>query len=303
MIALAMVQAIASGVCVPPAAAQVDAARAFRKSRNMRSVKSGCRCTAIRPRAAGKPQKCFVPCDPEAMRATTEANLRALGLYPAGKRLRMDIYIMARNIGSEAGSRATGAEKLVMGEALVHRARASNKTFAQIAMFNGNRFGAQLGRNPAVATARDPFWEDIVAAELVITGHSGNLGRGATHYFAPAAMDAQKRKRGAGRNRFELYDQWTSGRDLLTWVGYIPGVDINRQFLLRKMPKTAAGRAAHARMRPIGRRALAATMPPEIFRAPTCDPTRDRGKKVLVAGVVMLAVAAPSFIFLRYGRR
>lgn len=214
MIALAMIQGPSRGVCVPAAAAQVEAARALRKSRNMGSVKSGCTCSAIRPRGAGKPEKCFVPCAPERMRATTEANLRASGLYPPGKSLGMQTYIMARNIGSEAGSRATAAEKLVMGEALISRARASGLTFAQIAMFNGSRFGAQLGRNPAVATARDPFWEDIVAAELVLSGRSGNLGRGATHYFSPAAMDAIKKRRGRGRDCFELYDEWTSGGDL-----------------------------------------------------------------------------------------
>jgi hypothetical protein len=233
------------------------------------------------------------------MRRATEARLHALGLYPPGKRLGMQTYIMARNIGSEAGSRATGAEKLVMGEALINRSRESGKSFAEIALFNGNRFGAQLGRNPAVATARDPFWEDIVAAELVLAGKSGNLGRGATHYFSPAGMDALKRRTG-GRNRFELYDLWTSGGDLMTWVGYVPGIDINRQFLLKRMPKTPAGRAHHELMRPLGRKALAAAMPAEIFQAPVCP---DRGRSILIAGAVVAAVALPTYVFLRYRDR
>lgn len=267
----------------------------------MGAVRSGCKCSSLRSRGPGKPAKCFVPCSPEQMRATTEGNLHASGLYPPHKRLDMQTYIMARNIGSEAGSRATGAEKLVMGEALIHRARQSGKTFAQIALYNGTRFAAQLGRNPAVATARDPFWEDIVAAELVMSGASGDLGRGATHYFAPNGMDALKR-RGGSRDRFELYDEWTSGRDLLTWVGYIPGIDINRQFLLKKMPKSAAGRAESARMRPLGRQALARPTPHHIIDAPVCRGRSLAGSRFAMAGTVMAAMALPTFLVMRYGK-
>jgi hypothetical protein len=237
------------------------------------------------------------------MRATTEANLRASGLYPPGKRLDLQTYIMARNIGSEAGSRATGAEKLVMGEALINRAREKGKTFAQIALFNGTRFGAQLGTNPAVATARDPFFEDIVAAELVMSGASGNLGKGATHYFSPNTMDAMKRSGKITRDRFDLYDEWTSGRDLMTWVGYVPGIDINRQFLLRRMPKTAAGRAESARMKPLGRQALSRPTPKSIFDAPICrDSFLLAGSRYGMAGTFMLAAALPAFLILRYGK-
>jgi hypothetical protein len=236
------------------------------------------------------------------MRATTEANLIASGLYPAGKRLDLQTYIMARNIGSEAGSSATGAEKLVMGEALIHRARESGKSFAQIALFNGTRFGAQLGSNPAVATARDPFFEDIVAAELVMSGASGNLGRGATHYFSPNGMDAMKRRGAGTRDRFALYDQWTSGGDLIAWVGYVPGVNTDRQFLLKKLPKTDAGRAEFARMRPIGRRALANRTPAAVFDAPVCSRFSIEGSKPGFAGILMVSTALPAFLILRYGR-
>lgn len=285
--------------CIPLAASQVEEARAHRKSRGMGAIRSGCSCNQPRP---GKASKCIVPCSPESMRATTEAKLRSLGLFKPRQRLSMKSYIMARNIGSEAGSRATGAEKLVMGEALVHRARESGKSFAQIAMYNGTRFAAQMGRNPAVATARDPFWEDIVAAELVLSGRSGNLGRGATHYFSPAGMDAGFRSGKLSRDRLMLYDQWTKGGDLLTWVGYVPGININRQFLLKKQPKTAAGRAESARMKPLGRRALQVDMPPGIFDAPTCPPISARRSVIGFTGALMAAVALPAFLILRYGR-
>lgn len=303
MIVLAMIQRpVPSKACIPAAAGEVEQARALRKSRNMGAVRSGCGCTSFRSRSAGKPKKCFVPCAPEKMRATTEANLHASGLYPPGKRLDLQTYIMARNIGSEAGSSATGAEKLVMGEALIHRARQDGKTFAQIALFNGTRFGAQLGKNPAVATARDPFFEDIVAAELVMSGASGNLGRGATHYFSPNGMDFMKRTGKGTRDRFDLYDEWTSGGDLLTWVGYVPGINIDRQFLLRKMPKTAAGRAESARMKPLGRQALANPTPASVFDAQVCSRFMIEGSRIGFAGVLMVGVALPAFLIMRYGR-
>lgn len=87
----------------------------------------------------------------------------------------------------------------------------------------------------------------------------------------------------------------------MTWVGYVPGIDINRQMLLRKMPKTPIGRAEHARMRPLGRQALAARMPESIFRAPVCED--GAGRSVLLAGAVILGVAVPTFLFLRYRDR
>lgn len=303
MIVLAMTttsrRPVRSEACIPAAAGKVEQAQALRKSRKMGQIKSGCRCTVIRNRP-GKPDKCIVPCPPEQMRATTESNLHASGLYPPNKRLDLQTYIMARNIASEAGSRATGAEKLVLGEALIHRSRESGKSFAQIALFNGTRFGAQVGKNPAVATAQNPAFEDIVAAELVMSGESGNLGRGATHYFSPNGMDARKNKGIDSRGRFGLYDQWTSGGDLLTWVGYVPGINTDRQFLLKKLPKTAAGRAEHARMRPLGRQALANPTPDSVFNAPVCS--RFTGGSILgFAGILMVSAALPAFLISRYG--
>lgn len=295
MIVWAMIQASSPSICIPKAAGDVDLERARRSARNIGSLKTGCT-----PDSTG-----VIQCSPESMRATTEAKLRSLGLYGPREKLSMAVYAMARNIHSEAGNRATGAEKLAIGETLVTRARQKGVTQLKLMTRNG-KFAKQRGCNPCVSSARDPAWEDIYAAELILSGRSGNISQGATHYFSPRAMDNIKRQRAAQgrsfRDRFELYDEWTSGGDLLTWVGYIPGVDFERQMFFRKMPKTPAGRAEHARVRPIGRKALTSRMPLSIFRAPECRFT-ERGGNVLLAGTIMLGAALPAFMILRYGGR
>ena len=280
-----------ANICIPTAASFVEAEKARREVLGLGSLKTGCT-----PDASG-----VIQCPPERMRAATEARLRSLGLYGTGERLTMATYAMARNIHSEAGNRATGAEKLAIGETLVTRARLKGVTQLKL-MTRSGKFAKQKGCNPCVSSARDPAWEDIVAAELVLSGRSGGISMGATHYFAPGAQDALFRSGRVSKNRFQVYDLWTSGSDLITWVGYVPGVDFERQMFFRKMPGTAAGRAEHARMRPIGRSALTSTMPESIFQAPECRFT-ERGGKVLLAGTVMLSVALPTFMILRYGGR
>jgi hypothetical protein len=266
----------------------VEAARKYAKSRNIGEIKSGCACVP-RPDV---PSKCYVPCSPEKMRATTERKLRELGLYPAGKSLTMPTYIMARNIQSEAGS-GTGAEKLAMGEALIARARVSGKSFAEIAMWRGQYFGAQYGKNPAVATRKDPRWEDIVAAELVLAGETKDFTRGATHYFSPRGMDYGFSKGTLSKNARMTYDRWVDDFGLV-WVGHVPGIDTRSQMLFREGQPTAAQRAA-------GVAALRSETPRDIYRAPTCvdRPFLASGGGVALAGLGALVLAVPAFFLLR----
>lgn len=291
MIVWAMIQASSPSICIPRAAGDVDAERARRSLRNIGSLKTGCT-----PDSSG-----VIQCSPERMRATTEVKLRSLGLYGPREKLSMAVYAMARNIHSEAGNRATGAEKLAIGETLVTRSRQKGVTQLKLMTRNG-KFAKQKGCNPCVSSARDPAWEDIYAAELILSGRSGNISRGATHYFAPGAQDALFRSGRVSKNRSQVYELWTSGRDLITWVGYVPGVDFERQMFFRKMPQTPAGRAEHARVRPIGRQALTSRMPESFLRASECRFT-ERGGNVLLAGTFMLSVALPTFMILRYGSR
>lgn len=284
---LAMLSATRPVVCLPAAVGTVEAAREDRRRLGIR-LNTGCS-----PDSTG-----VVQCNPEAMRATTEAKLRSQGLLDPRGSLSMTAYAMARNIGSEAGDGATGAEKLAMGETLVTRAREQGIGMLQLMTRNG-KFAKQRGSNPAVSSARDPKWEDLVAAKLVLAGKTDDMTRGATHYFAPKDQDALFRNGRVSKNRLMLYDNWTSGGDLLAWVGYVPGIDIERQFFFRRLPKTAEGRAQHARMKPIGRRALTSPMPEGVLDADVCETAP------LLAGrigtTIMGLVGLPALLFLRYG--
>jgi hypothetical protein len=289
----------------------VAAQKDIRKGKGIKGLSTGCT-----PDASG-----VITCSPVKMRATTERKLQALGLYPPGKTLTMAVYAMARNIGSEAGSNATAAEKLAIGETLVTRAIIRGVSQFKLMTRDGH-FAKQRGRNPAVSSARDPQWEDIVAAELVLGGKSGNISRGATHYFAPKAQDALFAAGRVSNDRDGIYESWTSGGDLLTWVGYTMGIDKERQFFFRPMPKTATGRAEHARMRILGRQALTSPTPLSILSAERCGvgPRRlvaTAGGLIFVgmqnqpnaptshlamAGTAMAALSVPAFLILRYGR-
>ena len=309
---MAMIQTIPEPLCVPRAASVVASQRAARTARGIKNFKTGCT-----PNASG-----LITCDPDSMRATTEAKLHSLGLYAPSKRLTMAVYAMARNIGSEAGDNATAAEKLAIGETLVTRAAIKGVSQFKLMTRDGH-FARQKGRNPAVSSARDPQWEDIVAAELVLSGRSGDVSRGATHYFAPKAQDSLFASGRVSNNRTMIYDSWTSGGDLLTWVGYTPGIDKERQFFFKPLPKTAAGRAEHDRMRSIGRQALVRATPASILSAPSCSSRQERRlvastggiifanfenqpgaptSKIAMAGTVMAVMALPTFLILRYGR-
>jgi hypothetical protein len=229
------------------------------------------------------------------MRAGAEANLHRLGLYPADKPLSMDAYIMARNISSEAGS-GTGAEKLAIGEVLVNRARAKGISFEKIALWNGTHFAAQIGNNPAVATARDPYWEDFVAAELVLSGESRNLTKGATHYFSPRTQDNIYRKGKDAKDRFEVYRRWTGWP--AAWVGYVPGIDVERQMFFRVLDLPSE-QAFFDEMYPLGKQALLAKVTPSEVMAPiACAMPMDKTPIWLAAGV--LALGAGAYYFLRY---
>lgn len=290
--------------CVPPAAKLVEDARAFAKAKGIRSIRAGCTCSKTRPEpGAAAKGKCWVPCTAEAMRAATERKLHSLGLYPAGKSLPLDVYIMARNIKSEAGS-GTGAEKLAIGEALVNRARAKGQSLQRIALYNGRYFGAQWGSNPAVASRQDPHWEDIVAADLVIGGRSGNIARGATHYFGPRAQDAMARAGKDAKDRWGVVHKWHGydygslkgwGRPV-QWVGQIPGIDIERQMLFRSVSSVDPGifEAAKAALRP-------RATPSEILHASYCAPgIAGIGKGTWLAAAGLVALGAGAYYFLRY---
>lgn len=184
----------------------------------------------------------IVPCSPESLRAYTEAAVKALGLYPHDRKLSLDAYSIARNVRSEAGSGSV-PEKVAMALAAIDRARADKSTISKVTMKNGEAYARQSGVNPAVATSKDPTWEEIVIAELALLGTFGDYTHGATHYFSPNSMDGlHRREPSRYKDRFGTYATWTSGwgstREGMAWVGPIAGIDPNEQFLMKRVLKS-----------------------------------------------------------------
>lgn len=280
-------------MCQPAAARTVERVQAQRRAARVGSVRSGCR--------AGTDG--VVRCDPERMRQAAEAFLRETGFFPRSKSLSFDVYAMARNIKSEAGS-GTGSEKLAIGEALINRAREKGVSMFSL-MSRGGFFSRQRGCSPCVSSRQDPEVEDIIAAELVLAGKSGGIARGATHYFSPRSQNASFRRGTTSKDALTIYNSWTGGGDLLAWVGYVPGIDLGRQMFFRRMPKSDAGRQFHAAMRLIGRSALQQSTPPEVLAAPLCGlalGAGDGAPLVLVGGLgLLLASATAFFMIIRYG--
>lgn len=212
----------------------------------------------------------FIACAPESMRSRTEARIKALGLRPAGWSLPLDVYSIARNIRSEAGTGASNIPiKVVYAEAALTRANSDKGSISALTMKDGKHYAKQSGSNPSVATSKDPTWDDIVIAELAMAGKLGNFSRGTTHYFSPRIMDVWHAK-GKGKDALATFETWSHGwnstRDGWIWVGELPGIDHREHFLMKKvLLKSPEWKFWY----PIGKRALA--MKSTTANAKTCD--------------------------------
>jgi hypothetical protein len=266
-----------SAYCVPRWAQTIEAA----KARGLKKFRV--------PGCSYNDELEVVPCSPEAMRKSVERQLHESGLYPPWKPLRADVYGVARNVRSEAGS-GSPSEKVAMAEAALNRASYAGWPLSRVIMKNGTRYGRQRGTNPPVSTRQDPYWDDLVVAELVLTGQTRNFARGATHYWSPNAIDSMHRQGRHRDDRWSLYDRW-SGDWGMAWVGPLPGVNHNKQFLMvgkAKRRDAAAWAVADA----AGKHALARTGVPREATLPICGegPLLARGSG---AGVVVgLAIFA-----------
>jgi hypothetical protein len=174
----------------------------------------------------------IVSCDPETMRAHVESVLLARGLLPFGGHLSAAVYGIARNIASEAGS-GSPAEKVAIGEAALNRMQSSGWPLRRVLMRDSAHYGRQRGRNPPVSTRQDPRYDDLVAAELVVSGATKGFARGATHYFSPSIIDALHGQDRHPDTRFSLLKRWSQSWGM-SWVGPLPGVNRNDQFFLRE---------------------------------------------------------------------
>lgn len=225
----------------------------------------------------------IVNCDPRMMRAAVESKLHATGLYT--RPLSLDAYSVARNIASEAGTDADPAEKIAIGEAAVNRARRDEMSIARLTLKDGRWYARQRGKNPRVASSRDPQLEDVIAADLVLDGRTGNFARGATHYFSPRGMDWLFREGRTDSDRWDVFERWTKSFGL-AWVGELPGINPETQFLMKDADP---GSAYWERQYAAGRTALSE---PVAFVEPQSCPRFSWGFAGLASLVVGAALAA-----------
>lgn len=194
-----------------------------------------------------------IQCAPETMRAGAEKQLQASEFWPRGKPLDLATYTLARYMQSEVGS-GTVVERAAVGEAAMNRARLRKQDANGLLLYTQpNRLYGQINvpgkgniNKRWAATSRDPSVLTTLLADLVISGRSENVSRGADDqdglefkkYF-PVPM-----------NRI-LSEARNSGR---YWVGPIPGVDHWKTTLFRTYgykPDSPEGRTLIARAREV----------------------------------------------------
>jgi hypothetical protein len=278
------------------------------------TVPSGC--------GSADPSTGNIPCQPEQMRASAEAFVRARGFAIT---LSLEEYAFARYMQSEVGS-GTLEARVAVGEAGLNRVKRSGKSIMQLLAPSGY-FGPIHGsdalcrtlpnpRTPGsnytcppaesgtccapfhrwAATSRDPTILNVLLAKLIVSGESGNFSRGADDQDGPeyyarggqATLDNYVRKL-AANGKF--------------WVGPLPGVDHWLTFL--QFTPNALVRAASGTM--LMQRGLAALqLPRQRFVAPnlpTCAGS-SAGGGVSGAEVVLtlLGLAAGAYGAMRFNR-
>lgn len=179
--------------------------------------------------AAGAPQ--LSACDPEGSRASAEAYFKAHG-FDVGS-LSLEEYALGRAVYSEAGS-GTSEEKVAIAEATINHYLFYKKSHGWKSLIgmllSGGCFRGQDGESPPMSTARNPYWEDIMAARLALSGASDNFVRGAIHYFSGGLSTENS-------SGTPIYDSWSKSNH---WVGDLPGVRPHEQLFM------APGKASQA---------------------------------------------------------
>lgn len=173
------------------------------------------------------------------MAAKATSLMRTTGYL--GPALSVDVYTLARYIASEVGS-GTPSEKVAVGEAAINRARrwglsirgllldrapSPNKGYyGPIHCKNADgSLGAPYGR--WAATSRDPAVDDVLIAQMVFSGESGNFSKGADDQANVVSYNDP-----AGKVR-------ALGAKNSYWVGPLPGVDHRHTFLFAYRPEIA----------------------------------------------------------------
>jgi hypothetical protein len=174
-----------------------------------------------------------VPCDPEALRADAEAQLRGAG-YDVS--LSLEAYTVARYLQSEVGT--SGIEEAVaVAEAGVNRATRNGGSVLDVLLYRpgsgyghyGPIHGIGTGTSTApygrwAATSQDPTLKALLIAQLVTSGDSGNFSQDADDQDGPEAWVYK------GQDSLNNYVIGLA-RNGKYWVGPLPGVDHWKTFL------------------------------------------------------------------------
>jgi len=169
-----------------------------------------------------------IPCDPEAMRASAEAQF--------GAPVSLEDYTLARYMQSEVGN-YTIEERVAVGEAAVNRAANEGGSILNLLLYRGGSgsghygpiHGIGTGTSTApygrwAATTSDPTVLTLMLAQLVMSGDSGDFSNGADDQDGPEAWIPQ------GQAALVSYVRKIA-RSGKYWVGPLPGVDPWRTFL------------------------------------------------------------------------
>ena len=139
----------------------------------------------------------------------------------------MDTYALARNLASENPS-GTPETLVAVAECAINEARRQRKSVAQMLTFSNvanGTFGGIPGR--WASTRQDPRYLDIVVADFVLRGKTGNFARGGTSYVDPLAFEG----------KLPHAVRWLRGRlasNRWLWVGELPNVPLTKLFVMRQ---------------------------------------------------------------------
>lgn len=189
-----------------------------------------------------------VGCDPEAMRAAAEQKLREGGYL---RNLSLETYTLARYMQGEVGGGYGGGtleEAVAVGEAAINRAKLEGKRDANaILLYRQNPghpnygFYGPIHGPGGTATApygrwatthADPTVLAVLLADLITSGKSGNLSRGAVDQASPAYA--------ANFPSIPGYVKYLANNRLF-WIGPVPGIDHWRTFLVANQPGQSSG--------------------------------------------------------------
>lgn len=245
------------------------------------------------------------PLKPEAMRLRAEKQLRNLGVWPDDVKLPLDVYSLARNLGSEFGH-GTPEEQAAVVFVAMNRAKMQRESITKHLIGSMGNYGRQIGSARPASTAQDPTVANLLTAALIYDGYRAgwieDITHGAIGYFDRVSQDAQAAKRAAEiaagsekkklPNGVALYARWTYAGGFLTWVGHVPGIRPYRLCLMAirsEWNKTREGKAELEAARKGGKGAILGSN-----RAPTpWEACEDQLRtEASVSGVAVAGAAA-----------